>query len=702
MLDPSRALAEERERWVLWGPALLGVGIAVYFALPFEPPIWFGALTLIAVAALAWWSGRDRPVLFLGLLAVGAVVLGFSVSQWRTASVASPMLQARHGPATVTGRVVELEILPDGARVTLDRLQVSGLNPSRIPETIRVRLRARKQEAALPGDWLRMRAILTPPPAPSAPGAFDFQRQAYFERLGAVGFAMGPALVVARAEEDPAGGRALFLALTRLRAAITKRILAALPGDPGAVTAALMTGERTAISATAMTAIRESGLAHLLAISGLHIGLAAGIVLVSARAGLALIPALVLRYPIKKWAAVVALIGALAYALVAGATVPSLRSFLMLALVLLAVLVDRRGVSMRLVAWAATAILLVRPEALLGPSFQLSFAAVTALVAAYEAARERGFLSPSETPAWWHRAPRYVAGVALSTTVAGAATAPFGLYHFNQVAVYGLAANLIAVPVTALWVMPWAVGAFLLMPLGLEHLALVPMGWGVEVILAVARTVAGWPGAVTLTPALPSWALALVVVGGLWLCLWRAAWRGWGLAGVAAGVLALAVVRGPDILIDGEGKLMAVRTAEGRLMMSSLRTARFARDTWLDREGQEVAAPGWPREGFSPDRRLSCDALGCIYRLEGFTVALASRGDALDEDCRVADVVISAEPVRGRCPSARLVVDRFDLWREGAHMVWLDKDTVRVRSVNGERGRRPWVLRPKREPGRGH
>ena len=678
---------------MLWLPVLMGLGIGLYFALPGEPPLWLG-LAGIAAAAFLGWLGRRRAVPLVAALGLGvlALALGFAAAQWRTVTVEAPVLDHRLGPTDVAGRVVAVEILTGASRVTLERLRIARLAPARTPERARLRLGG-NQPRLVPGDWIRVRAGLSPPPPPAAPGAFDFQRQSYFRQLGAVGFSYGAATVE---EHQRAEGLAAFgFALERLRQRISERILAGLDGTPGAIAAALMTGTRGAIPADVLSAIRDSGLAHLLAISGLHIGLVAGIVFVGLRGALSLVPPLALRYPIKKWAAAAALAGALAYALIAGATVPTQRAFLMIGLVLLAVLFDRRGLSMRLVAWAAFVILLFRPESLLGASFQMSFAAVVALVAVYEVVRDRRRLDEAGPPSGPRRGLRYLGGVGLTTLIAGSATAPFAIYHFNRFAVFGLAANLVAVPVTALWIMPWAVAAFLLMPLGLESLALAPMGLGIEVVIWVAETVAAWPGAVTLVPAMPVWGLAALGLGGLWLCLWRCPWRAWGLAGIAAGLVGVAVTAPPDVLVDGGGRLMAVRSASGAFAVSTRRTGRFNRGVWLRRVGQDADAPLWPRQGFSADGRLVCDHLGCILRTKGHVVALVSRRQGLDEDCWIADVVVSTVPVRRPCPAAKTVIDRFDLWRQGGHALWLlENGGVRVESVNERRGRRPWVVRP--------
>ncbi|MCB2102285.1 MAG: ComEC/Rec2 family competence protein [Rhodobacterales bacterium] len=683
----------------------LGIGISVYFALPVEPPFWVGTLALAIFAVLGWLGrgllargtpGRGGPALVILALALGSLALGFAAAQWRTAGVAAPGLDHRVGPTRVEGRVVLADLRGDGLRVTLDRPDVARLDLPLTPHRLRLNLRG-EQPDIRPGDWIRLRAVLTPPPAPSAPGAFDFQRQAFFQGVGAVGFALGRATVTARASED--GLEGLWLGLSRLRQAIAERVMAALPEPTGAVAAALMTGHRGAIPEAVMDNLRDAGLAHLLAISGLHIGLVAGILFVAVRALLALVPRVALRWPIKKWAAVAALLGACGYALLSGATVPTQRAFLMIGLVLLAVVLDRRGLSMRSVAWAAVFILLLHPESLLGASFQLSFAAVTALIATYEALgrveRHLGWLGRRGGGGGWLRRPlSYLAGVGVTTMVAGFATGPFALYHFNRVAVFGLAANLAAVPLTALWIMPWAVLAFLLMPLGLEGLALAPMAWGIDGVLAVAAGVAAWPGAVTLLPAMPVWGLGAIALGGLWLCLWRRPWRWAGASAVALGLASTALVIPPDVLIDEDGRLLAVTDPQGVMTVSSRATARFDREVWLRRAGQEAEPAVWPRWGGGAQGRLSCDPLGCLFRQDGLTVALARRPDALAEDCLNADVVVSPDFVHGACPSARRVIDKADLAREGTHALWLSDGRLRVDTVDRRRGDRPWVIRP--------
>ena len=678
------ALLAERARWILWLPVAVGVGAGIYFALPAEPPNWLGAVLLLSTV-LGAFGLRRRTSLLLLSIGLAGVATGFAAGQLRTNLTAAPVLEKRIGSAMVTGRIVLVQSRGTAQRWLMDDLSISRLAPGDTPE--RIRLTNRVRGVALePGMRIRVRATLMPPPSPAAPGAFDFPRLAWFASLGAVGFTTSRAQVVG--VED----REFSTSLSALRQGMSARVRTALPGASGAVAAALMTGDRGAIPEDVLADMRDSGLAHLLAISGLHVGLVAGLFFFFVRGLLAAIEPVALRYPIKKWAAAGAMVAAFAYLLITGATVPTQRAFIMTAIVLTAIMLDRSAVSMRIVALAALAILILAPETLLSASFQMSFAAVVALVAVYESAGAR-FSRGRGRGSLRRRFLIYGAGILLTSLVAGLATTPFAVFHFNRFVVYGLAANMFAVPLTALWIMPWAMVAYVLMPFGLEGLVLAPMGAGIDAMLWIARTAAAWPGAVQLLPALPGWGLVLITLGGLWLFLWRRVWRYAGVAAIVGGGLALATTHPPDILIDGDAKQVAVRGQGGGLSVSG-RATSFVAETWLRRAGI-ASATRWPR---GSDRRapheqggLRCDGLGCVATIDGRTVAIAFSRGALADDCRTADIIVSFVPVRGPCPSAHLVVDRFDVWRSGAHAIWLSGGEIRVETASGQRGRRPWV-----------
>ncbi|MEJ0041616.1 MAG: ComEC/Rec2 family competence protein [Rhizomicrobium sp.] len=375
----ASALAE-RDRWPLWLPAAFAAGIGLYFALPVEPALpWAGFATLAGLAAALGVGSTHRTTLRIALSLIAALAFGFAIAKLRTQSVAAPILARQVGPFGLDGRVEQAEPKGKGIRMVLTDIVSRRFTPQTTPVRIRVSVRAATPLPA-PGSWVHVTAVLMPPPAPAAPGAYDFGRAAYYSRLGAVGYAYGRPKPIAplRAETLREGW---FARLERLRNAMTLRIREVLPGPEGAIAAALITGERSGVDASDVQAYRDSGLMHVLSISGLHLALAGGLFFWVLRALLAAIPAVALRYPIKKWAALAALAGATFYLLISGCEAPAVRSWIMLALMFAAILFDRPAITMRTVAIAAALLLAIEPESLLEPGFEMSFAAVIALVA---------------------------------------------------------------------------------------------------------------------------------------------------------------------------------------------------------------------------------------------------------------------------------------------------------------------------------
>lgn len=664
---------------VPWLAVGVGCGVAIYFALPVEPPLWLG-LVLFAGAAGVGWAVRRRGELALVAVAVASVAAGLVSGQVRVLVVATPVLAEELRAVEIVGNVVSADVRGGRTRLVLDAPEIAELPLSETPRRIRISVAGRDIIAPRPGDTVRVRATVGPPPGPPAPGAFDFGRTLYFQGIGGTGFALGAPLVIAEGQ-----GRLWRLVVARVRTGVTERVLAVLPGDTGGVAVALLSGERGRIDAAAVDNMRAAGLAHLLAISGLHMGLIAGLVMVAVRGGLVRVPGLALRAPIKKWAAIAALIASFGYLLLAGAPVPTQRAFLMSLLVLLAVVVDRSAISMRLVGLAALVILLLRPESLVGASFQLSFAAVVALVAAYEilTPRLRALYAGGGVV---RRFGLYFAGVALTTLVASIATLPLALQAFNTVALYGIAANLVAVPVTALWVMPWGLTALVLMPVGWEALALVPMGWGIDVVLRVAAVVAAWPGATMTVGSLPSVGFLAIVGGGLGLCLGRSRWRLAGVGLIVAGLASAPLAAAPDLLVTD--RLVAVK-GDGELLVSDGRRGAFVRGVWLRRAG----LTDWRRYGAveaGDGWRLGCGGGGCVYTAEGTSVAVVRDQQGLAEDCRRAALIIDMSGGNGVCGNGTRILDMAALGAGGAHAVWLEADGLRVAAANAARQRRPW------------
>lgn len=682
-------LDAERSRWMLWLPVALGLGIAVYFELPSEPALWLGPVLAAAALVLVFFApaGSLARAVAIGLV---AAAVGFGLIAWRTASLAAPTLSRPLFNINVEGRIADIQRLPEGVRVVLEavRLKGSGAPP---PEMTPVRLRVSLTKGAPRlhvGDRILVLANISPPGGPAAPGAFDFQRVAWYQQLGAVGYALAPAAVI-----EPGKPDGFVRAIDALRADVVERIMKALPGPEGGVVAALLAGEQTAVDKNIAQAMRDSGLAHILSISGLHIVFVVALVMGLVRYGIALVPPLALRIDAKKIAAVLALMAALFYTALAGAPVPAQRACAMAGFALLAILLDRTALSLRLVAWSAVIVLAVAPESLTGASFQMSFAAVVALIAAWEAAaswrRRLHERADHARHRWLWRLGAAMAASLATTLIASIATGAFAAYHFNRLSLLGVVANLLGVPLTGFWIMPWGLLAMLLMPLGLERFGLVPMGWGVEGLNAIARYVGNWPDAATLVPSMPGASLWLITVGGLWFCLWRHRWRFAGLPVVAIGLL-LGPPPAPDLLMSDDGRVLGLRDERGVVHVASTRTDRFVADTWARRSGQE-AARRWLASADEEAAGLGCRTGLCRWRKGPWRIALVSDDRRLAEACANADIVLSTVDAQGRCRGPRLVIDRRDAWREGAQALWLDEQGVRRETANARRGDRPWV-----------
>lgn len=659
-------------------PVLLATGIGAYFGLPAEPgpAAAAAALALAVVLVAAAFAGPERARPFA---AAGALVLvGLLLALLRSQTVAAPVLGGRFYGA-VEGRIVAIDrSLSDAARLTLDRVVLEGLAPSATPARVRVALHGQAGEhlSPAPGMVVILTAHLSPPAGPAEPGGFDFRRHAWFERLGAVGYTRSPVLLLEPAPQGLGG-----LAALRLRARIAAAVQAAVPGEAGAFAAAVLTGDRAGIGRATLDDLRASSLAHLLAISGLHMGLLTGFVFALVRLGLALAPPVALRLATKKLAAVVALAAAAFYLVLSGGNVATERAFVMVAVMLAAVLADRRAVSLHSVAIAATLILAWQPEALLGAGFQMSFAATVALVAAFTAVADRGR---------GRRLPRPLAAVlslVLSSAVAGAATAPIAAAAFGRLSDYGLVANILGVPAMGTLVIPGAVIAGLMAPAGLDAPGLLAMAAGARWILACAHWVAGLDGAITGVPAPPGAVMPLLALGALWSLLWPGRARLAGLVAVALAIGLWGAASRPALLVADTGTLIGALGPEGRALSKGTGEA-FAARSWLQADGdlslpEAAAARPWP------GGEAGSLTLGGIEIRH-----LVGRGarDRLDAACRPGVVVIlgAAAPATDTARPCTLI-DRESLARSGALALHAGGQGIVIVTAAGAAGRRPWT-----------
>lgn len=670
------AVAGARGSLFPFAPVALGLGVALSLSLPAEPGPW--ALGAAAVAGLiaAWAALRGpegaRPL----ALGVALVAAGLLLAAWRVQSVAAPVLGwHRHG--LIEGRIVAVDrSASDAVRLTLDRVALPGMEPDRVPARVRISLHGGLEIDPVAGTRVRVTGFLGPPGGPVEPGGFDFRRLAWFERLGGVGYTRGTVEVLAPPEPG------IALALTRLRQRLASGIRARLPGETGGFVAAILTGDRSGVGQETTEALRRSNLAHLLAISGLHMGLLTGVVYGALRGAMALVPPLALRFPIRKIAALGALAAAAAYLALSGGNVATQRAFLMAAVMLVGVMAERRALSMRSVALAALLLLAWRPEALLSVGFQMSFAATIALVAVFRWLRDRREGKPRERPSRWRRVLAPVAGAALCSLVAGLATAPYAAAQFHRMAEYGLIANLLSVPLMGLLVMPAAVLAALLWPLGLEMAGLWLMALGTRWILFVANRIGGMEGAVTMIPAPPGWVIPALTLGALWLILWPGRARLAGLLPVVVALAFWAQAPRPALLVEGEGALVGLMTPEGR-SLSRARGAGFVARNWLEADGDAATqAAAATRPGFIP----VTGGVRFVFAGETWLHLTGARGaETLPAACRDGVVIVTDRRVRGGAPGDCRLLDPWVLRRTGALAHDAAGNRVTAREISGDR-----------------
>ncbi len=668
-------LEAERDQLPLWIPVSIGAGVAAWLVLR-GPRQWaIASLAFAAVALAALAVGRHgRAARAIGIGAA-LVLVGLGLVWWRAERVAAPVL-ARPAVVMLQGTVIRAE--PLAAR-QLVRLTLATEGPG-VPPRVRVNLAEKDVPAGLGrGAVIALKARLMPPPPPAVPGAYDFERVAWFAGLGATGRGLAPVTVTvpARAGSD-------------LRSALTAHITDRLPGSAGGVAAALATGDEEAIAEADANAMRRAGLAHLLSVSGLHITAVVGATMLLVIRLLALSPWLALRTRLPLIAAIAGAAAAVGYTLLTGSQVPTIRSCVAALLVLAALAMGREAMTLRLVATGATIVLLSWPETIAGPSFQLSFAAITSIVALHEHPRVVRWFERREE-GWPRRLLRAGASLLLTGLVVEAALMPIAVYHFHKAGIYGALVNIIAIPLTTFVIMP------------LEALALLgdlagvgaPVWWlaglALQALLWLAHVVSATPGSAAMLPAMPSGAFASMVVGGLWFALWRTRWRRLGSIPLAIGAIWAITTPAPDLIVTGDGRHAAIRTPAGLALLRD-RAGEYTRSTLAENAGfdgeplvlDDIAASRCSRDACVADwvgagRRIRILATRSLYQIPY---------EDLIGACASADIVISERVLPSRCRPRWLKLDRRALAKTGGVAVTLS--TGGLATVRRAGDEHPW------------
>lgn len=669
-------------RMLPWVPVAFGTGIAFYFAADREPVLAVVAPVAFMFCIAAFFSRRQR--FFPILVMIAAIASGFAAATFKSARVAHSVLTKPVSSVSLKGFIETHE-----ERERTDRfvLRVEEMDTPRGQTKIeRVRLSVRKGTAPDVGSFVELKARLLPPLSPLRPGSYDFGRDMYFQGIGASGFAMGAIKTV---DAPKSGGAYLRYAalMQSMRDAIDARIRSVLSGDSRAIATALLTGRRDAITTPVNDAMFISGLGHVLSISGYHMAVVAGVVFFAVRALLALFPILTVTFPIKKYSALAALFAATFYLLLSGAEVATQRSYFMTAVVLIAVMVDRRAITFRTLAVAAMIVLAVAPEALVHPSFQMSFAATLGLVAIVQISMPNLFASPDNSKvaraALW--GGREIIALALASFIAGLATTPYAAFHFHRITPYGVLANLAAMPVVSALVMPAGLLGLIAMPFGFDGVFWRLMDVGIVWMIAVSQWVAALPGAIGRMASFGSGPLAAMSIGIILLGLLRTPLR-WAGAGLIVFATAWALMTPqPDILVSGDGHNVGLRGKDGRF-----RVMRTGKDAFLVREW--LAGDADPRTAADAalEEGVSCDEAGCLATTaDGKLVALSLKPESLADDCAHAAIVVTTRPPPPDC--AALVIGQEMLRQQGTLALRKTASGYAIAAIRPRGVDRPWA-----------
>ena len=664
-------------RLSLWSPVALMCGIGWYFTLSDEPQHYTSLYIFVISAVLLWRV--PRPKIRVCLAIIMLVSAGFAVAQMRAHFIATPLLAQELHNHTVVGTIDEIEPVEEKDKLVLSHLVIEDLAPEDTPRRVRISFRGHNERLNV-GDRVTFRANIYPLPPPNMPDSYDFARHFYFRSIGGNGYAMRDAEVITGEQES--GFR---IWVNNLRHRIGEDMRAHMQGQVGTVAAAMTVGETGPIPSGIKTVLRDSGLAHMLAIAGLHLGIVTSVVFFNVRLLLTLYPPLALRIAVKKIAAVFALASAFIYLMLAGFPVPAQRAFIMVAFFFTAVLFDRRAITLRTLSIAALIILSIFPESLFGASFQMSFAATLAIISLYES---YSHILHRGSASWGMRMWYHLLGIIATSLVATCATAPFVLYHFNRFAAFGLIANMVVVPLATFIIMPGMVLALLLMPFGLQEIGYVPMQWGTDIMISMAQWVTSLPSASLHFPSPTDWGLVMASAGLLWLCLILKPIRLLGLVLIACGLATISLHKPVDIFISRDAHQVMVRLDDGHY--TALRgTARsYTVQNWLRSEGEDDLVP-------LKQAGIPCEEGDCIYEAGGHRVALVKKPNdaAIAGMCGAkSDVLISWWYLHPEnCSGPRLLIGRDELELHGAHTIRFENGQIIVNQTRKEgEGRRIW------------
>lgn len=663
---------EQRDRLIALIPILFGVGIGAYFLLPIEPSPWIVLIALEALIILAYiWRFNQNRLLILG--AVALVAAGFTNIQLKSMYLRPPEdLLYSEEEIYIKGRITNIDTNYKGQkRITLK--EVRDFQEKPINGTYRITLNHNYNKLKL-GDCVEVAARTFPLMHPNIAGGYQFDRKAYFEGINALGFSLADAYPV-ECKNEKNFGEKITEFIYDLRTRIIDKINSKIPKEEAAIAAALIAGSRDNIGRDLTLKYQNSGLAHFLAISGLHMGMIAFLAFFFVRFFMAMIPPLALRYNSKKIAALVVIILSFVYFIISGMQIPAERAFLMILVVLLGTLSNREAISLRSISLAAFVVLLFSPQSLVSASFQMSFAAVLVMAAFYEryAAQITGFFAKNR---FYRYILGYLAGILISDLVATIATLPFAIYHFHRIAIYTLLGNILAAPIIGFVVMPCILLSLILMPFGLQDWTFLGVSFGLEQINRITAYVSSLPQAGFKIAAMPFWGFLLIIFGGLWLCVWTAKWRRWGLIPIVIGFMSILTVQMPDFITNVTADIFAVKDNGGQVIVLPVKGNKFVQNVWLETLAQEK---------ISPDKKKIVDKIYFSNRLgENTDFSL------LELDCDKVKCIYKSLIILNKTGGVEINGEPVDTQKNLGFSAFINEKTVKLTTIRDSIGHRYW------------
>lgn len=680
LASTEKWLDTERDQLALWIPVGAGLGIGIW-EISGAGGLVAVLLFLLATTLLGYAAGfyrrTGRFLLYAGL----AVFIGFGAIAIKSERVAAPVI-GKAWVGNFYGRVEKVELL---AARDVVRLELASDGQQGLPPKVRVNLTPEQFDPRFRnGAIIQLRARLMPPAGPALPGGYDFARRAWFQQIGATGSALGE-VTLHRASNSP-----IWLSETRNR--LSQHVIARMPGDTGQIGAALITGDQGNIRERDAQAMRDSGMAHLLSISGLHVTAVVGFLFFFSSRLLALVPRIALRVPVPLIAAAFAAFGAVGYTLLAGAEVPTVRSCIAALLILTALAIGRDALTLRLVAFGALVVLLFWPEAMAGPSFQLSFAAVATIVILHDSAWMKRWTERREE-SFAIRLGRGLVSLIITGIAIELILAPIALFHFHRTGVYGALANVVAIPLTTFLIMPAQVFALMLDVIGLGGPFWWLAGQGISAILFIAHYASSLPGAVSMLPAMPVWAYLAMIGGALMMGLLTSRARLFGLLPFAIGFAAMLLSPRPDLLVTGDGKHLAMVEANGDIALLRSKAGDYVKDMLLETAGtmaEPRSAESWPGADCSTDICiLEIQRGGKSWRVLATRTSYPVPSMEMAAACQRVDIVVSDRWLPASCRPRWIKADRNMLDQSGGLAFYLADN--KLVSVNDENAHMPWV-----------